>query len=998
MKYFKFSIFFLFATINFAFAQDLNKTMQLYKAGKYKEAIPDFERAIPYIETNYGKFDTVYYSRILFYTAKSYEGISDFAKAKQYYLRTCNIYENFHKFSRVEYAESCISLAKIAETEDNFSESEKYELKAKTGYAQLYGKKSRKYARVCNNLASLYRKNGKFNEAEAFFTEAKNIYAEKYGKQHPDYAVVCDNLALLYEDKGDYDKAEKLFLEAKRINEKLFGKDNENYAIPCNNLGVLYSKLGNYEKSEQLLTETEIILKKQSEKNNPKYASVCNNLGQLYLTKKEYEKSEIYFSKAAAIYENLYGKNSSDYVTVLNNTASLNAEKGAFNKAKILFTEVKDITADISGKSSAAYATACNNAAAVFYWSGEYAKAEPLYKEAEKIFFDIYGERHYNYMLSNINLALLYDAEGKYKIAKPFYLKANQILNNLAAESANFMSEKERERYINSYITENTDICMSFFADRAQKDKELAGILYDDALNLKGKLLKSVTAIRKAAVQSKDTALLNNFNEMIKTAKIISAQYSLPKTKRRTDLKEYEEKENNLEKELNRKFKKYKQFLKLRKISRQDIVKNLKYNEAAIEFIDFKYHTNKNEIKGIRYYALILKNEYEFPKIVFLFEEKDLQKKLYRNPGDNEYRYIKKLYDPKSKKAQELYKMIWQPVEPFLKNTENIYISPSGLLNKISFDALPSDTSTLISDKYKIICTVSTSEVVNSVGLYPKDIKNSVLFGGLKYELSPEEMKKNSEKFKSPDSGKVKKTSEKLPDSESIDSITRNVVWNYLPGSLEEVNEIQSFIKEKHIPVIFYQGKDGTEEQFKALEKDAPSILHISTHGFYFGNNEESEAVKNIINPDVQFVFSEDPLLRSGFILAGGNRAFQGETVPAGTEDGVLTASEISNLNFFNTKLVVLSACQTGLGDVKGNEGVYGLQRSFKMAGVDYLLFSLWEVPDEATKELMADFYENWFSGMEIRSAFKKAQNQLKEKYKGIPGAAFAWAAFVLKK
>ena len=138
--------------------------------------------------------------------------------------------------------------------------------------------------------------------------------------------------------------------------------------------------------------------------------------------------------------------------------------------------------------------------------------------------------------------------------------------------------------------------------------------------------------------------------------------------------------------------------------------------------------------------------------------------------------------------------------------------------------------------------------------------------------------------------------------------------------------------------------------------------------------------------------------MRSGFILAGGNRAFRGEKVPEDIEDGVLTAAEISRLTFNKTKLLVLSACQTGLGDVKGNEGVYGLQRSFKMTGVDYLMFSLWEVPDEATKELMSKFYDYWFSGLEIRDAFKKAQDQLKLKYADIPGAAFAWAAFVLMK
>jgi len=236
-----------------------------------------------------------------------------------------------------------------------------------------------------------------------------------------------------------------------------------------------------------------------------------------------------------------------------------------------------------------------------------------------------------------------------------------------------------------------------------------------------------------------------------------------------------------------------------------------------------------------------------------------------------------------------------------------------------------------------------------------------------------------------------------IEEKRGVDSL-RNITWSYLPGTLQETEEIKSVLKRKNIKVSLYNHKQASEEQLKALEKNAPSILHVSTHGFYFGDDEKSKEYKDKIDKKVKFAHSKNPLLRSGFILAGGNAAFQGEKMPDGVEDGVLTAAEISRLNFYNTKLVVLSACQTGLGDIVGNEGVYGLQRSFKMAGVDYLLFSLWEVPDKTTKELMSNFYENWFSGMEISEAFKKAQNQLKAKYAEVEGAAFAWAAFVLMK
>ena len=218
--------------------------------------------------------------------------------------------------------------------------------------------------------------------------------------------------------------------------------------------------------------------------------------------------------------------------------------------------------------------------------------------------------------------------------------------------------------------------------------------------------------------------------------------------------------------------------------------------------------------------------------------------------------------------------------------------------------------------------------------------------------------------------------------------------WSYLPGTKEETEDIKNLFQNHKLNVDLYSGKYGNEEQFKAFDNSSPTIMHISTHGYYFPKKDYLTNFEE--ESEIKFMYSDNPLLRSGLLLSGGNLIFKGGTLPEDIEDGVLTALEISGLNLFNTKLAVLSACQTGLGDVKGSEGVYGLQRAFKMAGVDYLIISLWQVPDKQTRELMIKFYEEWLSGLEIRVAFKKAQEHLKEKYAGIEGSAFAWAAFVL--
>ena len=507
---------------------------------------------------------------------------------------------------------------------------------------------------------------------------------------------------------------------------------------------------------------------------------------------------------------------------------------------------------------------------------GNYQKAEPLYIEAKKIEEKVLGKKHPSYVTSCNNLALLYDNIGYYEKAELLYIEANGIMTFLSKESAKFMSENEREKYLKAEISYVFDFYHSFFLSRRKENKKLPGIVYNNALNIKGQLLKSATVMRKAVLQSGETALINTYNKMNEYGQILSKQYSLPVSKRRSDIKELEEKVNVLEKELTRKSQNFAKVSNYAEIDWQNIQKSLKEDETAIEFIHFDYRNSKNQTDSTLYYALVLRKDYKYPKALFLFEEKQLKKIMSRPSGKNEYNYIKSLYDPKSAKAHKLYKLTWQPIEEYLKNTRNIYISPAGMLNKISFDALPYDSVNILSDKYKIIFTTSTTQDLNKTGLYQKDINNSVLFGGIEYDIELDEMKHNSSTFNSTNTDPTGFENLSGLRSNDIDSLTRNITWSYLPGSLKEIEDIQGVLKHKNTNVKFYTSKQGSEEQFKALEKDAPSILHVSTHGFYFGNDKKSNKYKDMIGQDIKFAHSENPLLRSGFILAGGNTAFQG--------------------------------------------------------------------------------------------------------------------------
>jgi CHAT domain-containing protein len=242
----------------------------------------------------------------------------------------------------------------------------------------------------------------------------------------------------------------------------------------------------------------------------------------------------------------------------------------------------------------------------------------------------------------------------------------------------------------------------------------------------------------------------------------------------------------------------------------------------------------------------------------------------------------------------------------------------------------------------------------------------------------------------------------------SADS-SSNSLWQYLPGTLTETNAINAELSKNNINVTSFTGKGASELAFKNIfskEGSNPTILHVATHGFFYpdpeqivkheNNKEEVETGKVSFRGGNsgfglwQFVNNKNPLMRSGLVLAGANKVWS-EPYAGTDNEGVLTAQEVTQLDMSKTRLVVLSACETGLGDIKGSEGVYGLQRAFKMAGVKLIIMSLWQVPDKETVEFMETFYSKLLKLRDIRLAFTETQKEMRKKYD-----PYYWGAFVL--
>ena len=466
--------------------------------------------------------------------------------------------------------------------------------------------------------------------------------------------------------------------------------------------------------------------------------------------------------------------------------------------------------------------------------------------------------------------------------------------------------------------------------------------------------------MRRIITNSKKSNLKELYNKVILEKEELSAiNLSDPK-----NLPKYSQLEQSLlinEKELFNEIQKLSEFKQfdVNSISWHDVQSYLEENEAAIEYINLP--SNPEDYSKKTYYALVLRKGYDLPLLIKLFDEEKVESLLARNGSTKER--ISEIYSDTNIKS--LYNLIWAPIEGALQGVSKVYISPSGILHQISFPAI------LSKNKEEFVFLGSTRFIVESDFNESINKKTtSIFYGDIDYDFLT--------------------VSDTVANSASLNELQSLIVRSglkSLTNTKDEIEKISALFKERGFSVSLISGKNATEESFKALSNTNVGLIHFATHGYYYPIETKAELISpafgNEVNSEMQ-----NPFFRSGLLLAGANNPNKS----GGSSDGILTAFEISNTDLHNVDLVVMSACETGLGDIKGNEGVFGLQRAFKIAGVKSIIMSLWKVPDLQTSELMELFYKYYISGNSKQMSLALAQKELKVKYNN----PFYWAAFIV--
>jgi CHAT domain-containing protein/tetratricopeptide (TPR) repeat protein len=956
-----------------------SQMIQAFSRNDFNSAASYGELALKSAEEEFGKRDSIY-ALTAELLGKVYNITGQYKKAEPLFLEMKNLIKEIWGEKHPQYATVIGNLSELYRNLGQDGKAEPYLIEAMRIDKETLGENNVFYATDLNNLAALYHQLGKYDESVSMFEDAASRMKNIKGENSSEYSLVLNGLAAVYHTSGEYSKAEKFYTKALEIRKEVLGTKSPEYAITLMNLAILYADLGRYENAEKYALEAKDIYRSIYGNNHQSYALCLSNLATIYSMMKRYNMSGPIFEESIEVYKNSVGEKHPKYANALLNSALMYYDQGQYQKAEEITLKAYRILKETSGENSVDYTATLNNLGVIYLKMGKFGESEKYNLEALKIRDRLLGKYHPFFALSAMNLATCYYAMKKYDDAEMYFSAMNESYMKQISSYFPSLSEKEKLEFLNTF-EDAFDKYYSFSIDRYNRNPAIAGNMLNLRLSAKGLILSSTVQMKNRIFENGDNNLIELYNRWIAVSKDIAKAYSLSaeeRLNREINLENLESEANEIEKQLGEKSEIFKNEKEKKSFKWEDIKNSLKSDEAAVEFVDFRYY-DKSQTDRVIYCALVIRKEYEFPKLVTLCEEKDLSG-LINVSSDNNDNYVKN-----SVKGLSLYNLIWNPIDVYLKGSISVYISVSGLLNKVSFLSLTTGDKGLLCDKYLIRYMSNLKDIVNKTeNSIDKNKFTADIFGGIKYDLNETEMQENSLKFRGADE-------EWSPpvDVVMIDAPGNKIgKWAYLPGTLKEADYVSNIFEKNSLKVKEFAGELANEEAFKSLNfKNSPTLLHVSTHGYFFPEHEKG-------NPEIKgntFKISDNPLFRSGLILAGANWVWTGGNEIEGVENGILTAYEVSNMDLVNTDLVVLSACETGLGDIKGGEGVYGLQRAFKVAGAKTIIMSLWKVPDKETVELMELFYTNWLGGMTKQYAFTSAQIEMRKKY-----APYFWAAFVM--
>lgn len=754
---------------------------------------------------------------------------------------------------------------------------------------------------------------------------------------------------LCYEKEQKYDEAIKSMIKYISKYKEVYGEENADYLFSLNKLMLYYNFIEEYAKSIKIGEHCAILTKRLYGKYSKQYATVIANLGYCHGWLGHVKEAIRYFQECAEIRKEILGSTSNSYASAIGHLSFYLSEIGELENAKRLNQEAIKIFQSNGIENSNTYLQTLSSSIRIAYNCENYQEGIDL------------GCKLLDFFQSNEEVNPHRIAEIKFNIAK-CYTALGETSNAIKYNRESISISQKLSNYRLFDKLEQLDLLQLNYLE--------AGLdsLYIKTVREEHNVLKQILRTQLHTLTSKDKAVYSEaaytFYHQLSNDLIHIRELDSNRFKKILPLKEVIYEGALLLKDLILNTNKIGTQIENYRISLQEIKEQLNPRDIAIEFINFVDWRYEEEIYTCA--AVAIRKEWEEPTIFLLHEEAVFEYGMEKLKQDK---------DSLSINLQRLYNHTWRRLEQTIQPGDNIYFSASGILHKLPLENLITENGKIMSDIYHMHRLSSTRELAIKKG--PIKYEKAILYGGLNYDMTDDDMLMESNKYHSDSSG-IQFASRGL----FKDSI-RGYKWTKLSNTTQEVEYISDLMKQNKIAVQVYQGNRGNEESFKTISGQGYNIIHLATHGFFYPEQEAQK--KDYFQPILQmqddlsqYLTPADlSLWRTGLVLSGGNRAWQGDNIPEQVEDGILTANEIKDMDLRNTDLVVLSACQTGQGEIT-SEGVFGLQRAFKMAGARTIVMSLTEVDDQTTMAMMNKFYSNLMAGQSKHDAFYNAQRYIR--------------------
>ncbi len=914
---------------------------------KYKEALATLQKAEDVARAKYRSEDYEY-GIALNNSARLRLKLGDYEKAEANINQALTILEPFRKDE-----EKNVHLINIIETQATlfgikgmFDEAED----ALDTSARMISKSSATGIddlSTAKELSSLFIQLGRYSITEKLLAELIREYEKLYGANSIRLIDPLVNMGHLTLAEGDYTDAEKIAQRVNNVALNVYGDKSTKTAPTQKLLSDIYYTIGDYDKAE---TNIQKALESQQRQFGRSHVDVAKSLSQLALIKfykgdnsKEVEQLML---EARDIMGSKLGTENPQYAEVLKNMAILNISQKRYDIAFSSLTQAESIWRTKTGsKNNINAASIYSLTGDVYYEIKNYKKSEEFYDKAKSIYEKSFSRSHPEYVKVLSKLSKVYYMEKDFKRAKRNIEEALANYENFLKQFFPALSEREKAKYWNT-IKPDFEFYNTLAFGQLDDFRDLSGKVYNYQLLTKALLLSSSIKMKERILNSQDEELKASYNTWVEKKELLTHALSMSTqqlTENGIDPASLGNEVERLEKSLSEKSELFGQGFESKKITYENVQKSLGKNDVAIEMVRYRFF-NHSFTDSIIYVALYLRNDNAKPKVVELPEGHRMENrffKYYRNCITG------KITD------QFSYNVFWEPIQSKIGQYSSLYLSPDGVYNQLNLEAIPTPDGKYVIDNSNIIIVSNTKD------LYLRNVKSrretpgntATIFGNPTFYLAS--------------------SSGNIPS---------------LPGTEKEVMELQKLLNTQGWATKEFTEASASEEQVK--EVDSPKIFHIATHGFYTPASD----VENISLSENEAALTENPLLKTGLLLKGAGDLLNKTKYNYNMESGILTAYEAMSLNLDKTDLVVLSACETGLGEISNGEGVYGLQRAFLVAGAKTLIMSMFKVDDAATQKLILNFYRKWLTSGILRQSFIEAKKELRTEY---PEPIY-WGAFMM--